>query len=44
MSTWTPPELDRIGAADELQIAPLRKDGTFGRPRTIWVVRHADNL
>jgi len=29
MTTWTSEELDTIGRADELQIAPLRGDGTL---------------
>jgi hypothetical protein len=44
MSGWTGEELDRIGAADELDIAPARADGTPGRSTTIWVVRVADEL
>jgi hypothetical protein len=44
MSTWTSDELDRIGGAEELDIAPLRPDGTLRKPLTIWVVRHGDDL
>lgn len=44
MTAWTAGELDRIGTADELHIAPLRPDGTFRNPVTIWVVRHGDDL
>jgi hypothetical protein len=44
MTTWTSDELTRIGAAEELRIASLRRDGTLGSPRTIWVVRHGDDL
>jgi hypothetical protein len=44
MSTWTSDELDRIGAAEELEIASLRRDGTLRKPVTIWVVRHGDDL
>src|SRR5918912_3870789 len=44
MSTWTNDELNRIGAAEELQIAPLRGDGTLRNPVTIWVVRLGDDL
>jgi hypothetical protein len=42
MGTWTSDELDRIGGAEELQLASLRPDGTLRRPVTIWVVRHGD--
>jgi hypothetical protein len=44
MSAWTREELTKIGAADELQIAPLRRDGTLRNPVTIWVVRVGDDL
>jgi hypothetical protein len=44
MTAWTSDELTRIAAADELQIASLRSDATLGRPRTIWAVRHGDDL
>jgi hypothetical protein len=44
MSTWTSDELDRIGAAEELEIASLRRDGTLRKPVTIWVVRHGHDL
>jgi hypothetical protein len=44
MTAWTNEELTRIGTAEELQIAPRRRDGTLRNPRTIWVVRHGDDL
>ena len=44
MSTWTNEELQKIGTAEELQIAPRRKDGSLRKPVTIWVVRQGDNL
>ena len=44
MTTWTSDQLDTIGTADELEIAPLRRDGTLRTPVTIWVVRHDDDL
>jgi hypothetical protein len=44
MSMWTSDELDRIGRAEELEIAPMRRDGRLRRPVTIWVVRHGDDL
>jgi hypothetical protein len=44
MTTWTGEELARIGAADELELAALRRDGTLRKPVTIWVVRHGDDL
>lgn len=44
MTTWTNDELDRIGEAEELEIASVRRDGTLRKPVTIWVVRHGDDL
>ena len=44
MATWTDDELGRIGEAEELQIAPLRRDGSIRKAVTIWVVRHGDDL
>ena len=44
MTTWTTDELAAIAAADELEIAPLRPDGTQHAPVTIWVVRDGDDL
>ena len=44
MTTWTSEELDRIGSADELAIASLRRDGSLRKPVIIWVVRVGDDL
>ena len=44
MNTWTSDELDKIGAAEELEIAPLRRDGRLHKATTIWVARLGDNL
>ncbi len=44
MTTWTSDELTKIGTAEELEIASLRRDGTLRKPRTIWVVRVGDDL
>ncbi|MFJ4521843.1 DUF2255 family protein [Streptomyces sp. NPDC088810] len=44
MTTWTSDELDRIGSAEELEMAPLRRDGTPRGPVPIWVVRDGDEL
>lgn len=44
MTTWTSDELGKIGDAEELQISPRRRDGTLQKPRTVWVVRHGDDL
>src|SRR6266511_4381302 len=44
MTTWTSDELNKIGKAEELQIASLRRDDTLRNPVTIWVVRLGDDL
>jgi hypothetical protein len=44
MTAWTSDELDKIGTAEELEIASRRRDGTLRNPVTIWVVRHGDDL
>lgn len=44
MSEWTAGELDTLGAAEELDIAPLRPDGSPRPFTTIWVVRVGDDL
>jgi hypothetical protein len=44
MTAWKGDELAKIGAAEEVQIAPLRRDGTPRKPVTVWVVRHGDDL
>ena len=43
-TSWTPDELSRIEAADELEIAPRRRDGSLRRPVPIWVVRVGEHL
>src|SRR4030042_1306530 len=44
MTTWKSDELNKIGTAEELQIASLRQDGTLRILVIIWVVRHGDDL
>jgi hypothetical protein len=44
MTTWTHEELSRIGAAEELQLASRRADGTLRTYVTMWVVRAGDDL
>jgi hypothetical protein len=43
-SAWTSDELDKIAAADELQVASIRRDGRLRNPVTIWVVRLGADL
>jgi hypothetical protein len=44
MNAWRSDELDKIGRAEELEIAPARGDGTLRKPVTVWVVRVGDDL
>jgi hypothetical protein len=44
MITWTSDELGRIGAAEELELASMRRDGTLRNAVTMWVVRSGDDL
>src|SRR6266568_5116242 len=44
MTSWTRNDLERIGAADELQLASFKEDGTLRKPVIIWVVRVGDDL
>ena len=44
MTTWTREDLRKVEAAEELEIASIRRDGTVGSPVTIWVVRVGDDL
>jgi hypothetical protein len=44
MSAWTSDELNKIGAAEELDLASVRRVGTLRNPVTMWVVRHGDEI
>ncbi len=44
MTGWTSDELNKIGRAEELELASLRRDGTLRNPVTMWVVRLGDDL
>jgi hypothetical protein len=44
MSEWTSEQLTKIGTAEELRLASMRRDDTLRRPVTIWVVRDGDRL
>lgn len=41
---WAAAELDRIGRAEELQVASHRSDGTLRPDVTIWGVRVGDEV
>jgi hypothetical protein len=44
MSAWTEDELERVGDAEELEVASYRADGSLRPFVTIWVVRSGDDL
>ncbi len=44
MARWTSDELDRIGRAEELELASVREDSTLRRPVIMWVIRTGDDL
>ncbi len=44
MSDWTSDELAKIGAAEEVQIAPFGREGSPRKPVTVWIARHGDDL
>jgi hypothetical protein len=44
MAAWTNDELEKVGNAEELQLASIRPDGTLRRYVTMWVVRAGDAL
>jgi hypothetical protein len=44
MPEWTPDELTKIGHAEELELASLRRDGSLHNPVTMWVIRDGDQL
>ena len=44
MTKWTSDQLDKVGRAEEVQIASIGRDGTLRKPVTVWAVRHGDDL
>jgi hypothetical protein len=44
MAAWSEDELRGIGEAQELEIAPVRRNGELRRSTPIWVVRVGDDL
>jgi hypothetical protein len=44
MTQWTGDQLNKIGGAEEVQIASVRPDGTTRKPVTVWAVRLGDNV
>lgn len=44
MTQWTSDQLEKVGRAEEVQIASVGRDGTLRRSVTVWAVRHGDDL
>lgn len=44
MTSWKDDELEKIGNAEELELASVRRDGTLRNPVTMWVIRNGDDL
>ncbi|MEU9185771.1 DUF2255 family protein [Streptomyces sp. NPDC048484] len=44
MTTWNGSDLDKIGAAEELDLQSERDDGTLRAPVTMWAVRAGDHV
>jgi hypothetical protein len=44
MTAWSEDELRRIGEAQELQIAPVRRNGELRARTTIWAVRAGQDV
>jgi len=44
MGLWANEELDAIGAAEELDLASVRGDGSLRNPVTMWIVRVGDDV
>ncbi|MCM2424919.1 DUF2255 family protein [Streptomyces sp. RKAG337] len=44
MANWNDADLERIAAAEELDLASERSNGTLRDPVTMWVVRSGDRL
>jgi len=44
MTKWTSNQLDKIGKAEEVNIAPISRDGKLRNPVTVWIVRHGADL
>ena len=44
MTQWTSDQLEKVGKAEEVQIASVGRDGTLRKPVTVWAVRHGDDV
>jgi len=44
MTQWNGEQLDKLGRAEEVQIASIGRDGALRKAVTVWAVRHGDDL
>ena len=44
MTPWTSDQLDKVGGAEVVPIASLKRDGSPRKPVTVWAVRHGNDL
>jgi hypothetical protein len=44
MTQWKGDQLDKLGKAEEVQIASAKRDGALRKPVTVWAVRHGEDL
>ena len=44
MSAWSQDDLGRLGAAGEVEVSSVRRDGSLSPTRTVWIVRVGDQL
>ena len=42
--SWDPKDLERLGRAEEVELASRRQDGSVSRSTVMWVVRVGDEL
>jgi hypothetical protein len=41
---WSSDELDLLGRTGEVEVSSVRRDGSWSRSRTIWIIRVGDEL
>jgi hypothetical protein len=44
VTKWSQGDLDLLGAAGEVEVSSVRRDGSLSRARTVWIVRVGDQL
>jgi hypothetical protein len=44
MNAWNEEQLGNIAEAEEVQVAPLRPDGSLGNEVTVWAVRSGEDI